>query len=243
MTQQILLKSESMESKENYLKNATRLDHFIEEFSNSKEKIILSNPDWDVQDARLVVFNKINQILNGFAISFSHLHREFINFNWFESLYPKELATEDNHEKLCTEFEKFIGSGVVLLLYGAVESSLRIISHKLDSTKYPMNMPFSALFQKLLPDLDLKQYVNLLMIWSNLRNTVHNNGIFLSRNAEYLIIEYKNQKFVFENGKQHGIIGWNMYFELIIDLLKMVSSIIESKGISSIKKIPDTSII
>ena len=93
-------------------------------------------------------------------------------------IIPKELTTEDNHEKLCTEFEKFIGSGVILPLYGSVESSLRVISHKLDSKRYLTRMAFSTLFKKLLFDLDLERYVNLLIIWSNLRNTVHNNGIF-----------------------------------------------------------------
>ena len=232
-----------MESKENYLKNAAIMDRFIEKFSKSKEKIVLCNPEWDTQDARLVIFDKINQILNGFAIGFSHLHREFINFDWFVKLYPEKLATKDNQQKLCTEFEEFIGTGVVLSLYGAVESSLRVISHKMDSERYTKNMAFSTLFKKLLPDLDLERYVNLLIIWSNLRNTVHTNGTFLPHNAQDQIIEYRNQKFVFENGKVHNIVGWEIYIALIVDLLGMVSSIVESKIIYQIKEIPDTSII
>jgi len=103
-------------------------------------------------------------------------------------------------------------------------------------------MNFSTLYKRLLPDLSLEQYVDLLKIWSFLRNTVHNNGIFLPFDGENQIIEYRNQKFVFETGKQHNIIGWRMYFALIADLLGMVTSVVESKKISLMKEIPDTSI-
>jgi len=231
-----------MESKEYYIKIGTTFDEILEKFTKSQERIIQSHPDWDFQDARFVIFRKIIQMLNGFAIGFSHIHREFINPNWFKTLYG-ELGTEENHKRLCNEFEIFLGSGLIIFLYGAIESSMRIISLKLDSKRFPNDLTFSSLYKTLLSDLNLDQYVDLLRIWGYLRNTIHNNGVFLPLNGKDQIIEYHNNTFKFENGKQHTIIGWEMYAPLVDDLCEMVSSIVESKDITSIKEIPDTSTI
>lgn len=231
-----------MESQEFYIKIANTFDEILEKFTKSEERNTQSHPDWDFQDARIVIFRKIIQILNGFAIGFSHIHREFINPTWFKTLY-RELGTEENQKKLCNEFEIFLSSGLIIFLYGAIESSMRIISLKLDSTKFPKGITFSSLHKTLLADLNLEQYVDLLRIWGYLRNTIHNNGIFLPFDGENQIIEYHNNTFKFENGKQHTIIGWEMYAILVDDLCEMVSSIVESKEISSIKEIPDTSTI
>lgn len=192
---------------------------------------------------RKVIFRKIFQILNGFAIGFSHIHREFINPIWFIALYPEGLNTKENQEKLCNEFEIFLGSGLIIFLYGAIESSMRIISQKLDSKKYGKNTNFSSLYTNFLTDLNLTQYIDFLRLWGFLRNTIHNNGVFLPYNGKDQIIKYHNTTFKFENGKQHPMAGWELYVSLVNDLCEMVYSIVESKEIISIKEIPDTSTI
>lgn len=229
-----------METREFYIEIGTTFDKTIEEFTKSMERINQDHSDWDFQDARRVIFRKIIQILNGFAIGFSHIHREFINQEWFKMLY-REVGTEENQKKLCNEFEIFLGSGLIIFLYGAIESSMRIIALKLNSKIFPKNISFSSLNKTFLEELNLDQYVNLLRIWGNLRNTIHNNGIFLPFNGKDQIIEYHNTKFKFENGKQHTIQGWKMYSLLVRDLTDMVTSIVDSDDVSAIKEIPDTS--
>jgi len=231
-----------MESEKFYTQIGTTVDEIREKFTKSEEKIIQSHSDWNFQDARLVIFRKIIQILNGFTIGFSHIPREFINPVWFKTLYG-DLGTKENQERLCEEFEIFLGSGLIIFLYGAIESTMRIISLKLGSEKFPRTISFSSLYKSFLADLNMEQHIDLLRIWGNLRNTIHNNGIFLPFDGEDQIIKYHGNTFTFENGKQHDVIGWEMYALLVGDLCEMVSSIVESKEISSIKEIPDTSII
>lgn len=231
-----------MESQEFYIKIGTTFDGILEKFTKSEERNTQSHPDWDFQDARIVIFRKIIQMLNGFAIGFSHIHREFINPIWFKTLY-RELGTEENQKKLCNEFEIFLGSGLIIFLYGAIESSLRIISLKLDSNRFPKNINFSSLYKTFLPDLNLERYVDLLKIWGYLRNTIHNNGIFLPFDGHDQIIQYHDITFKFENGKQHNVQGWEMYALLVGDFCEMITAIVESNKISSIKEIPDTSTV
>jgi len=232
-----------VESKEYYLKIASAFDEIREKFTRSEELIMQSHSDWDFQDARRVIFRKIIQMLNGFGIGFSHIHREFINPSWFNALYPEGLNTKENQKKLCNEFEIFLGSGIIIFLYGAVESSMRIISQRLDSSKYGKNTNFSSLYEDFLTDLNLTQYIDLLRLWGFLRNTIHNNGVFLPYNGEDQIVKFHGVTYKLENGKQHPMAGWEIYASLVGDLCEMVSSIVESKEIISIKEIPDSSTI
>jgi len=239
----IILVENHMESQEYYLNIATTFDEVREKFTKFQENIIQSHSDWDFQDARLVIFRKVVQMLNGFGIGFSHIHREFINSEWFKQLYGDELGNDENQKRLCREFELFLSSGIIIFLYGAIESSMRIISLKIDSVRFPKNINFSSLYKTFLADLNLEQYVNLLKIWGYLRNTIHNNGIFLPFDGQDQIIEYQGTTFKFENGKQHNVQRWEMLALLIGDFCEMVSHIIESEKVSSIKEIPDTSTI
>ena len=118
---------------------------------------------------------------------------------------------------------------------------MRIISHNFNPQKFEETSRFSSIFPAFLNDLNLNQYVDLLRIWENLRNTIHNNGVFNPPNGRDQIIVYRNQKFIFENGKQHPLTSWEMLIALVADLCEMMDSIVKSNEISSIQEILDPS--
>jgi|APSaa5957512535_1039671.scaffolds.fasta_scaffold34428_3 hypothetical protein len=95
---------------------------------------------------------------------------------------------------------------------------------------------FSKIYPKLLKELELEKFIPLLQIWSNIRNSIHNDGMFVppKSKAKDEDIVYDNNTYMFRIGKPVIYGGWKDLCELSYELGKATHQIITSPKIASI---------
>ena len=74
-----------------------------------------------------------------------------------------------------------------------------------------------------------------------IRNTIHNNGVYLSRKVPKQIITYRGKVYTFENRKvvKYGIANQLLFFVMTPDLISMLENIVKSDIIFNGPSMPD----
>lgn len=71
-------------------------------------------------------------------------------------------------------------------------------------------------------DKKLEQYRSMLGLFANIRNEIHNDGIFYSTKGENIRIEYKGQCYEFIHGKATDFVTWELLFSITEDLPDLI---------------------
>ena len=213
-----------------YLKKIT-MDYTISHAKLLKEK------SWKKNDARIVIFTKGIRVMNGIQIGFSHLSRDLRKDDWWKIRYPKDTITPKNKHLLIDDFDNLLRSTLIVEIYGIFESTVRILANAYSSKVFSdVTIPFSKIYVKFLNELELQKFVPLVEIWSNIRNSIHNDSHFFppgkeKKNEE---IDYDGHTYKFHVGKPIIYAGWRDLCELSYELGKATNQIITSTKISSI---------
>jgi hypothetical protein len=85
------------------------------------------------------------------------------------------------------------------------------------------------------------QYDNLLNLFVLIRNTIHNNGVYLNEEVPRQEIPYRRKVYTFENKKvvKYGSANQLLFFEITPDIITMLEDIVKSDIISKGPSIPD----
>ena len=195
---------------------------------------------WKKSDARIVAFVKGVRIMNAIQIGFDHLIKNLKIPEWWVQRYPGHQITAVNQKRLCEEFDLFFRTGLINDLYGSFESSLRLFAGAYDSETFSnMTISISKIYPKFFQMVDVKQYEDLFKIWCNIRNTIHNDGMFNPPNQKDELINYNDEQYKFYVGKPVVHTGWFDLLELSFELGKMTFEIVNNTAISSISYIEE----
>lgn len=206
------------------------------DYTISRTKL-LKEKSWQENDARIVIFTKGIRVLNGIRIGFSHLSRDLRTDDWWETRYPKDTITSENKSLLMEDFDNFLRSASIVEIYGIFESTIRIIANSYSSKIFPdITINFSQIYPKFLNELQLQKFVQLVKIWSNIRNSIHQDSHFLppGKIKENDDIDYDGDTYKFRVGKPIIYAGWKNLCVLSYELGKATHQIIISNKISSI---------
>ena len=187
-----------------------------------------------INDSRIVIFTKGIRILNGIQIGLSHLHRDLKENTWWENRFPNDVVTKENRIALRADFDNFIRNALISEIYGIFESTVRILANTYSPTKFSNTIIFSKIYPNFLQELKLEKFVPLIDIWSNIRNSIHNDGIYLPPKKIDRHIPYDGQIYAFCVGKPIIHAGWKDLCELSYELGKATFQIVISHQISSI---------
>lgn len=192
---------------------------------------------WKRNDSRIVIFTKGVRVMNGIQIGVSHLRKDLKHDKWWKDRFPNDTITPENKKLLCDDFDNFLRGALINDVYSIFESTIRILAHKFSSEMFPdPTISFSKIYPKFLKKLELDGFIPLLQIWSNIRNSIHNDGMFVPPKSKAIDedIMYDGDTYMFRVGKPVICAGWKDLCELSYELAKATHQIITSSKISRI---------
>jgi hypothetical protein len=136
------------------------------------------------------------------------------------------------------DFEMSIKIGFIQTFFASIESSFRIICRevspgRINNTAGEFKSVYDHLFSN---KFNLPNHICLLDLLRLSRNTIHNNGIFYSKNQMDTVVEFKGIKYKFEVGKIPSFLTWELLLSLIADIKDMHVDVVNSPILRGITK-------
>jgi hypothetical protein len=184
--------------------------------------------NWKEDDARLTLFNKCSTVFISLNLGYVFIYKYLSKEDWWKENQhlPMERKTIEN---AINEFEMFMRISLIQYVMYSVESSFRIYVRTIDPVACKNgNAEFKSIYDYLLSLLSLKEFIPLLDLWRNIRNCMHNNGIFMPAKMVDSIVVHRGLTYKFEVGKPNDFVTTlfmlNLVPEIIIMMVKVVTS-------------------
>ncbi len=218
------------------------LEQLIITLKNEQERILQRHPTWKATDARVTIFTKYANTLSSvnLGLIFEHEH-----FSHRQSSMPPRFAAmtplpgDDSNNELAA-FDRFLRVGCIQMQVSAIESSFRLYVRALDPTACKNgHSEFEPLYRWLFKRLDLQHYDPLMQLLLNVRNTIHNDGVYFHRLGHNKTLVYRGTTYAFEVGKGVNFLTWPFLVYLAEELIHMIIEVVESKALATLAAIDD----
>jgi hypothetical protein len=154
-------------------------------------------------------------------------------------LLGKQMSESDEQRSIFIHgFDTFVDSSFIVMLHSCVESAFRSFYSSVYRKKTATKL--YDVYKKLLHELNLDEYIDLLRLASNTRNSYHNNGIYT---LEDDVIFWKNSTYYFYKDKNIELNVWYTFTIIATDILEMLQRVVKSDTICQMRDITDTSYI
>ena len=196
---------------------------------------------WNEDDARLTVFNKCSNVLTSTMLGLVFVERHLSKVEWWKTntMLP---YTQKSVEAAGNEFLMSLRIMLIHQLFFAVESSFRIYVRALDAVACASGLAeFQSIYIWLLKRLNLEIHIPTLELWRNVRNSMHNNGLFLPKAGKNVEITYRGYLYKFEVGKPCSFLDDDLVMMLVTDVEGILISIIEADPIRGFQSLPEVS--
>jgi hypothetical protein len=199
------------------------------------------NYGWDENDARITVFNKCSNVCSSVLLGYVFIDKYLSNKEWWK-LYSTLPIDSKEIQRAGNEFEMFLRVSLIQSTLYAVESSFRIYVVFLDSKACSNGLgEFKNIYEWLLKRTSLQSYSALLDIFRNIRNSMHNNGLFLPISGKDSTIKYKGRSFEFKYGLPNDFVSTILILELISDVRELLLAIVQSEDMKEHRHISEIS--
>lgn len=181
------------------------------------------------RDARLTVYSKLINPCNSLNLALTFMATNLSSKLWWKDRTKGEISSADIAMFL-REFEAFSKIGFVQSIFSSIESSLRLYLRAVAPSACSQgtasfNSVYECLFKSHLC-CEPTQGIELLELLRNVRNTIHNNGVYFSKTSANQQIAWKGNQFSFEHGKPVGFVTWPFLLEIVEALQKMVGQVV-----------------
>jgi hypothetical protein len=159
---------------------------------------------------------------------------------WLEN---EKLGVEVKTMKnTCHEFEMSIRISLIQNITYAIESSFRTFSRSVQPGACKNGMAeFKSIYASLLKKTSLQKHEELFDLFRNIRNSMHNNGLFYPSKGGNQIIKIQDREFLFEVGKPCNFVDTELIVQLTANLIVAIKDLVESKEFTDLNVIPDES--
>ena len=201
-------------------------------------------PTWDPNtDARIAVFAKCANVLEAALLSAVYTQRYLLSPEWWEKAFPRMRFEASDRQNAVDSYGSMMKLSLVHLGFAAIESSFRLYLRALDAAAcLGATAEFESIYVCLLKRLGLREWENLLRLWRLLRNTVHNNGIYLPPSGKDAEVTFRGVTYVFRSGTPAKT-DWDLSVMLFESAQEMLEAVVNSAELSAIAGIADTSAI
>lgn len=132
------------------------------------------------------------------------------------------------------EYDQHHKFGLLIGSYSLLEESLRRICEALDPGFMGKPRDFAPVIQRILGSLGLERNKTLFDLVRALRNTIHNNTVFLPRDKKDQTIHWKGVTYSFQVGRRADIVSWKFLAEHIGDLSSAMADIVMTPAVSGL---------
>jgi hypothetical protein len=212
----------------------------------TRTNLMQKYPNWDeLKDARLGFFSRYINVIESTRLALYFQEKELKSRSWWTNNFPKSKSlTDDELSIYIEEFDRTTKIGFLQTEFSAIETAFRTYVKAIDPTACSNGTAnFDSIYSWLFKCLGLlgRGFDNLLDLLREIRNTVHNNGVYFSSkpNRQNITISYKGKDYHFDTGQGIAFGTWEFYFSLVPDVVQMVIDIVESDEVSSMQTIND----
>jgi hypothetical protein len=219
-----------------------KIRYFIDKLSLLREdyreafQTVKTQYSYDNRDARVAVFTKCANVMNTAFVGFILIREELLDPRWWkEHISELDEVTITHHVE---DFEMTIRSAFLSRLFASIESSFRYYCREVspgacNNAAGNFKNIYDHLFSK--NKFNLPNYIPLLDLWRNMRNTIHNNGKFYPDNQQDCEVPYKGVTYKFEVGRVPQFLTWDLLLNLIPDLKDMLLSVVNSNDLTGVR--------
>ena len=188
-------------------------------------------------DVRISAFQKCMILFRNMYINLKLAKRDILTDSVYDLINQPTLFAMSS-ESIIFEYINCSKISMQLIIYSCIESTLRpiYVSLKLGNE----HDRFSKVFKKIVNELKLnKEYIDIMTILSNIRNTVHNNGVFIDPRGENYKIEYKGYTYEFIHNQGIGSVWISNLTDLYRGIVNFYKEIFNHEKILNINFIQD----
>ncbi|MCK4821401.1 hypothetical protein KA005_36890 [bacterium] len=214
----------------------------VVEIRNKTDKdisVLLSQFDWDQRkDIRIVSLVKILRFLIALQLSLHSL----INMadteyeHWSDLKLPRPI--DEGIEGYLLAYKAFIEISFVSSLFSIIESTIRAYYQHIDPNEYGQikKSTYKVTNKFLLEKLDKEFTIDLEWVdfMRNVRNVIHNNGVFSPIDGKSRTLIYKDNEYRFIPGKLLHFVEWPLLLDLANDFRELMFQISVDEKISSL---------
>jgi len=220
-----------------YLNN--QFEQMENAFIDARAALAMRHPTWGAQDARLTMFNKCVNVTRSVHLGVVFMIHHLRKPGWWAE-NAKYGATKATVQQACDEFNMFLRISFIQGLFFAVESSFRLFVRALDPTACSAGCDdFKNIYEWLLSRLNLQRHRPLLDLVRNVRNVMHNNGLFFPKSGVNATATYKGQTYAFQIGKPNDFVTWRFILDLLPDIQVLLTDIVEASETVAVATIPE----
>jgi len=188
-------------------------------------------------DARVTAFSKFINVLNSVQLAFTFVSKHLLHKQWWDAVACAPVPDSDK-QKYATEFANFTKVGFVHAMFSSVESSLRLFLRALDPAACNGGMAefksiYDCMFRSKLAaaPTDATQLLDLLRL---VRNTIHNNGVYVNPRGSNVTLIWKGETFEFKQGAPVDFVTWEFLIRVSDSLRTLLREIVEDVNLRSI---------
>lgn len=215
-----------------------RLQHWM---IDTRQRLASAHVPWREDDARLTIFNKYSNVASSSILGVAFMTHHLRSPMWWKEK-GRIPATRETMQYACDEFNMFLRVSFIQGIFFAVESSLRVFVRALDPKACSGGCAdFKSIYEWLLKRLKLQIHRDLLDLVRNIRNVMHNNGLFFPISGKDISITYAGIDYSFRVGRPNDFVTWALATGLALDLGNAVYDIIEADELRNIRRIAEPS--
>jgi hypothetical protein len=197
-----------------------------------------NHPSWGARDARVTLFNKCVNVMRSVHLGVVFMIHHLTKPGWWAEK-GKYGATKEAIQQSLDEFNMFLRISFIQGLFSAIESSLRLFVRALDPKACSAGCAdFKNIYEWILKRLSLQRHGPLLDLLRNVRNSMHNNGLFFRKSGDDTVV-YKGQTYAFRVGKPNDFVTWKFVLDILPDIRLLLNDIVESPEVVAIGTIPE----
>jgi len=225
-------------------------DKYVGAFASEREKFLALHtqlaqlhPEWiGQQDARTNLVAKPVNFLLTTIVNLRLLQHTVGDMQFWTVAVNATMDEPKNVEAAAFELITFYRVATLVFLFSAVEHGIRAILRGVSPTA-PTEGAYYGVYMRLLKqDAQVAQaddHVNLLDFLRTLRNTIHNNGVYLPVNGKDRDFTIGGKKYEFRVGKRAEFFGWDTLLDILDPLRKLMRDLLEAPEVACLSSIED----
>jgi hypothetical protein len=201
--------------------------------AEAEEHRLAAAHGWDVgKDARITAVGKFFNVVAGAELGIV-ITGDLLKDNWWHE-HAQDGTSPAQKQKVAFEFQGWIKVGFVTFINAAIESSFRNLLRALDpAVANGATAEWKSIYTALLKRVSVPSHEpeDLLDLLRMIRNTIHNNGVYLSPKGTDLTVTYQGSRFQFTHGHAVQFASWQLLLQLAVDAFDLLLSVVESPEI------------
>ena len=226
----------------------------IQEFEQVRENIrairhdLIARYSWNPdEDFRINIFEQLDNLIRSLSLSLAFHIRCISDRDWIHPFLFKNIDTTKSQQandffQIRRNLDTFHRTGFVYTLTQVTEGAIRSLLRAIDPSDRGtdnFSLVCGNLAHKMENPSPLNDFRAAIDLLREIRNTIHNNGIYFSLDSnDKKEIKYRGKTYVFEDGKPQNNSGYHILWCITEDVASILKIIIEDQNVNEIDSVP-----